>query len=61
MRWLALPCQFVRQPAPRTVTQRYVDLREVNFYEHLGICFGREPQDVELECVEEEGAIERMM
>jgi len=45
----------------KAIEQRYVDLAEVTFYEHLGICFGREPHEAEMDCLEEEGPIERMM
>jgi len=31
------------------IEQRYVDLKEVAFYEHLGYCFGREPEEAEFE------------
>ena len=31
------------------IEQRYVDLKEVSFYEQLGYCFGREPEETELE------------
>jgi len=43
------------------IEQRYVDLKEVAFYEHLGYCFGREPEEAEFEFEEEQGPIERLM
>ncbi len=43
------------------IEQRYVDLKEVAFYEHLGYCFGRKPEETELELEEEKGPIERLM
>jgi 6-phosphofructokinase 1 len=43
------------------IEQRYVDLKEVAFYEHLGYCFGREPEETEFEFEEEKGPIERLM
>jgi len=43
------------------IEQRYVDLKEVGFYEQLGYCFGREPVEIELDFQEETGRIERLM
>jgi 6-phosphofructokinase 1 len=43
------------------IEQRYVDLKEVAFYEHLGYCFGRRPEEIEFALEEEEGPVERLM
>ncbi len=43
------------------IEQRYVDLKEVAFYEQLGYCFGRKPEETELEFQEETGLVERFM
>ncbi len=48
-------------PTAQVIEQRYVDLKDVAFYEHFGICFGREPQLEELRYEEDTGAIEREM
>jgi 6-phosphofructokinase len=48
-------------PTAQVIEQRYVDLKDVAFYEHFGICFGREPQLEELQYVEDTGVIEREM
>ena len=43
------------------IAERSVDLREVAFYEQLGYCFGREPEEIEFGFQEETGTIERLM
>jgi 6-phosphofructokinase 1 len=43
------------------IEERCVDLKEVAFFEHLGYCFGREPEETEFELEEEKGPIERLM
>ena len=43
------------------IEQRYVDLKEVAFYEQLGYCFGRRPEETEFEFEEETGSIARLM
>lgn len=44
---------------PEAIKQRYVDLNLVNFYENLGICFGRKPEAMHLETKKISGQIER--
>jgi 6-phosphofructokinase 1 len=41
------------------IRQRHVDLNTVAFYETLGTCFGREPEEFKPEIIEEKGDIER--
>jgi len=43
------------------IKQRYVDLTMISFYEHLGVCFGREGQDADIKFEEKSGMIERFM
>jgi len=43
------------------IAQRQVDLTMIAFYEHLGICFGRQPQDADINIEEKSGVIERFM
>lgn len=43
------------------IAQRYVDLDMVAFYEQLGFCFGRKPQQPKFELKEKTGSIERFM
>lgn len=47
------------QPTREVIKQRHVDLNEVAFYEKLGICFGRQPEEFKPELRELKGAIER--
>ena len=48
-------------PTQNAIKQRYVDINEIEFYESLGICFGREPVDYEPKFVKQEGVIHRYM
>ena len=48
-------------PTPEAIKQRYVDLTMVDFYEQLGICFGRPPAKIKLAFEEKKGLIERIM
>ncbi len=45
----------------KVIEQRYVDLRDVAFYENLGYCFGRKPLETEFSYEEQTGPIERTM
>jgi 6-phosphofructokinase 1 len=48
-------------PTEDAIKQRYVDINEVEFYEALGICFGREPEEFTPKFVKQEGVIHRYM
>jgi 6-phosphofructokinase 1 len=47
------------KPTAEVIKQRRVDLNTVAFYETLGTCFGRKPEEFKPEPVEEQGEIER--
>ncbi len=47
------------KPTAEVIKQRHVDLNTVAFYEKLGACFGRKPEEFTPELIEEKGAIER--
>ncbi len=44
---------------PEAIKQRHVDVNMVSFYETLGVCFGRKPQEQKLEFKKTSGPIER--
>ncbi len=48
-------------PTEEAIKQRYVDINEVEFYEALGMCFGREPEEFRPEFKEHKGEIHRYM
>ncbi|MFH1051507.1 MAG: 6-phosphofructokinase [bacterium] len=48
-------------PTQEAIKQRYVDINEIEFYESLGVCFGREPVDYEPKFKQQEGKIHRYM
>ncbi len=48
-------------PTEEAIKQRYVDLNEVEFYEALGVCFGREPVEYNPTFRQQEGIIHRYM
>ena len=49
-------------PVKDAIKQRYVDLKDVDFYEQLGICFGRKvKKNYDIEVKEISGHIERYM
>ncbi len=49
-------------PVKEAIIQRYVDLKDVAFYEKLGVCFGREPEsEYTPEFEKIEGTISRYM
>lgn len=41
------------------IKQRHVDLDLVSFHERLGVCFGREPQDIALQFAEAQAPVQR--
>ncbi|MCK5245727.1 6-phosphofructokinase, partial [Candidatus Bipolaricaulota bacterium] len=41
------------------IKQRHVDLDLVSFHERLGVCFGREAQDINLQFTEEHAPVQR--
>lgn len=47
------------KPTAEVIKQRHVDLNMVAFYETLGVCFGRRPEEFKPEIVEEKGEVER--
>ncbi len=51
--------QFV--DTKEAIKQRHVDLGMVAFYEQMGLCFGRLPQESKLKLEKRKGLIERMM
>lgn len=48
-------------PTEEAIKQRHVDINEVEFYEALGICFGREPEEFKPSFTKYEGEIHRYM
>ena len=46
-------------PTQEAIKQRHVDLNLVAFYETLGICFGRNPDKINIKFKKQEGFIER--
>jgi len=46
---------------PDAIKQRHVDLKNISFYEHLDVCFGRDPQKIKIASEEKTGHIERLM
>ncbi|MGA2295929.1 MAG: 6-phosphofructokinase [FCB group bacterium] len=48
-------------PTPDAIKQRLVDLYEVEFYEALGVCFGREPVEYNPKFVKQEGIVHRYL
>ena len=49
------------QETAEVIKQRHVDLKMVDFYEYLGICFGRKPTQAAIEYETIKGPIERFM
>jgi len=43
------------------IKQRFVETNMVAFHEHMGVCFGRKPEDAKFELEEKKGLIERIM
>lgn len=48
-------------PTKQAIEQRYVDINEVELYENLGVCFGREPVEYNPKFIEQKGLIHRYM
>jgi 6-phosphofructokinase 1 len=48
-------------PTQEAIKQRYVDINEIEFYESLGVCFGREPVEYAPKFKSQEGIIHRYM
>lgn len=48
-------------PTKEAIKQRYVDINEVEYYEALGMCFGREPLEFKPKFEEHKGEIHRYM
>lgn len=48
-------------PTEEAIKQRYVDINEVEFYEALGVCFGRQPEEYKPTFERHEGEIHRYM
>lgn len=48
-------------PTPEAIKQRYVDINEVELYECLGVCFGREPVEYNPNFLKQDGIIHRYM
>lgn len=48
-------------PTADAIKQRYVDINEVEFYEALGVCFGRDPEEYTPTFKTQEGVIHRYM
>ncbi len=48
-------------PTNEAIVQRYVDLNEIEFYESLGVCFGREPEPYKPSFARHNGDIHRYM
>jgi len=46
-------------PTSEAIRQRHVDPKLVRFHEGLGVCFGREPQEIDLDLIEVQGPAER--
>lgn len=48
-------------PTTKAIEQRYVDIKEVQFYESLGVCFGREPVEFTPKFREQDGKVHRYL
>ncbi len=48
-------------PTSEAIKQRFIDINEIEFYEALGVCFGRKPAEFVPQFVEHEGPIHRYM
>ena len=48
-------------PTTEAIKQRHVDINEIEFYESLGICFGRNPIEYRPKFVKHEGLVHRYM
>jgi 6-phosphofructokinase 1 len=48
-------------PTQEAIKQRYVDINEIEFYECLGVCFGRDPDEYHPKFEKQEGVIHRYM
>jgi 6-phosphofructokinase 1 len=48
-------------PTEEAIKQRNVDINEIEFYEALGVCFGREPVEFKPKFLRHEGIIHRYM
>ena len=48
-------------PTEIAIEQRLVDINEIAFYEALGVCFGREPEEFHSEFFKQKGEIHRYM
>lgn len=48
-------------PTEEAIKQRYVDINEVQLYEALGVCFGRDPDEFEPKFRHHEGLVHRYM
>ena len=49
------------QETKKVIEQRHVSLKDVAFYEHLGVCFGRAPETKDFTIEEIKGHIDRLM
>ncbi len=48
-------------PTKKAIEQRYVDINEIELYESLGVCFGREPVEYNPKFIKQKGLIHRYM
>ena len=48
-------------PTTEAIKQRYVHIKEIEFYEALGVCFGREPMEFTPKFKEQKGMIHRYL
>ncbi len=48
-------------PTPTAIKQRFVDLNEIAFYESLGVCFGREPEEYCPVFKQQDGMVHRFL
>ncbi len=46
-------------PTSEAIVQRFVDVNDIDFYEQLDVCFGRQPQPYEAKIEEQQGPVER--
>jgi 6-phosphofructokinase 1 len=46
-------------PTEVAIKERIVDLDTISFHEKLGVCFGREPQEKEMEYIQYSGTVDR--
>ena len=49
------------QETAKVIEQRFVDTSMISFYEDLGVCFGRKPEELSVDIEEHKGPIDRIL